>query len=62
MSFSGKVKEELAGQFSPARHCQVAEMAALLCVCGHVEKMSDGNIKLWIQTEMKQLQEKALHY
>ena len=38
MSFSGKVKEELAGQFSPARHCQVAEMAALLCGCGHVEK------------------------
>ena len=43
MSFSGKVKEELAGQLSLARHCQVAELAALLCGCGRVEKMSDGN-------------------
>ena len=25
MSFSGKVKEELASQLSPARHCQIAE-------------------------------------
>ena len=51
MSFSGKVKEELSGQLSLARHCQVAELAALLCGCGRVEKMSDGNRKLWIQTE-----------
>ena len=51
MSFSGKVKEELAGQLSLARHCQVAELAALLCGCGRVEKMLDGNRKLWIQTE-----------
>ena len=59
MSFSGKVKEELAGQFSQARHCQVAEMAALLCGCGHVEKMSDGNIKLWIQTENEAVARKS---
>ena len=59
MSFSGKVKEELAGQFSPARHCQVAEMAALRCGCGHVEKMSDGNIKLWIQTENEAVARKS---
>ena len=51
MSFSGKVKEELAGQISTARHCQVAEMAALLCGCGHVENLTDGSRKLWIQTE-----------
>ena len=59
MSFSGKVKEELAGQFSPARHCQVAEMAALLCGCGRVEKMSDGNRKLWIQTENEAVARKS---
>ena len=35
MSFSGKVKEELSGQLSLARHCQVAELAALrLRPCG----------------------------
>ena len=59
MSFSGKVKEELAGQFSPARHCQVAELAALLCGCGRVEKMSDGNRKLWIQTENEAVARKS---
>ena len=30
MSFSGNVKEELAGQISNARHCQIAECAAIL--------------------------------
>ena len=29
MSFSGTVKEELAAYISPARHCQLAELAAL---------------------------------
>ncbi len=62
MSFSGKVKEELAGQLSLARHCQVAELAALLCGCGRVEKMSDGNRNYGSRQKMKQLQEKALHY
>ncbi len=30
MSFSGKVKEELLAQVSPARHCRIAETAGLL--------------------------------
>jgi len=30
MSFSGTVKEELAAYISPARHCQLAELAALV--------------------------------
>ena len=34
MSFSGTVKEELASQISPARHCQLAELAALLHFSG----------------------------
>ena len=36
MSFSGTVKEELATQISPARHCQLAELAALLLFSGSV--------------------------
>lgn len=36
MSFSGMVKEELSRQISPARHCRIAETAALLCACGRV--------------------------
>ena len=34
MSFSGKVKEELAKQISSARHCKIAEISALLHTCG----------------------------
>ena len=30
MSFSGEVKGELAAYISPARHCQLAELAALI--------------------------------
>ena len=37
MSFSGKVKEELSKQISSARHCRIAELAALLCACGKMD-------------------------
>lgn len=36
MSFSGMVKEELSRQVSPARHCRIAETAALLSACGRL--------------------------
>lgn len=36
MSFSGKVKEELSRQLNTARHCQIAELAALISLCGLV--------------------------
>ena len=39
MSFSGMVKEELSRQISTARHCRIAEIAALLSACG---KMTEG--------------------
>lgn len=34
MSFSGKVKEELVKHVPTARHCQIAELAAILHFCG----------------------------
>ena len=34
MSFSGMVKEELSKQVGRSRHCQIAEIAALLSTCG----------------------------
>lgn len=34
MSFSTQVKEELLKQISPARHCRVAEIAAIISICG----------------------------
>lgn len=34
MSFSSQVKEELLKQISPARHCRIAEIAAIISFCG----------------------------
>ena len=48
MSFSGTVKEELAAQISPARHCQLAELAALLHFCAGT---LDGGEHLCLDTE-----------
>jgi DNA-binding protein WhiA len=47
LSFSGMVKEELSRQISPARHCRIAETAALLCACGRITAKEN----LRIQTE-----------
>ena len=48
MSFSGTVKEELASQISPARHCQLAELAAVLHFSGSTLK---GGKHLSLDTE-----------
>ena len=39
MSFSARVKEELSHQLSKARHCQIAELAAILSLCGKIISM-----------------------
>ena len=36
MTFSGKVKEELSRHWKESKHCQIAEMAAILSMCGKV--------------------------
>lgn len=43
MSFSSKVKEELYTHVSPARHCQLAELTAILHFCGSIGSASYGN-------------------
>ena len=48
MSFSGAVKEELATQISPARHCQLAELAALIHFSGST---LGGGQHLCLETE-----------
>lgn len=48
MSFSGNVKEELAAHVSPARHCQLAELAAHLLFGGSA---CDGGRHLCLNTE-----------
>lgn len=42
MSFSGEVKEELAGLGSGARHCQIAELAAILVYSGAIDTADPG--------------------
>lgn len=51
MSFSSEVKEELAGHLSPARHCQIAELAAMLRFCGKISRDQTGKILLHMRTE-----------
>ena len=51
MSFSSEVKEELSRQLSPARHCRIAELAALLNVCGQVEISEDDSCAVILHTE-----------
>ena len=51
MSFSGEVKEELAKQISPARHCQIAELAAIMNFCGQYGRDEKGNYTIGFQTE-----------
>lgn len=40
MSFSSEVKEELSCQFQKSRHCQIAEIAAILGFAGKLEEES----------------------
>ncbi len=51
MSFSGKVREELAGNISPARHCQIAELAAFIGLCGTVVSGRSGRRVIKIHLE-----------
>lgn len=51
MSFSSRVKEEIGKHYSNARHCKIAETAALLSICGRLY-MSQNHVKAIIfQTE-----------
>ena len=46
MSFSGEVKEELMKHTPPARHCQLAELASILHICGsHTAAEGSNNLQ-----------------
>lgn len=51
MSFSSQVKEELERHISPGRHCQIAEMAAILHFAGRLVRGEEGQLWLQILTE-----------
>ena len=51
MSFSSEVKNELAKRMSPARHCQIAELAAIMNLCGQYGREENGGFAIGFQTE-----------
>ena len=59
MSFSGMVKEELAGQIPPARHCRIAELAAIFSLCGRIEETDSCKRTLKLQMENEALSRKC---
>lgn len=51
MSFSSEVKEELSLQMDSARHCQIAEITAVITMCGRVSISTRDKVHVKIQTE-----------
>lgn len=50
MSFSSKVKEELSRHIGSGRHCRIAEIAAIINICGKI-KVNNNDITIKVQTE-----------
>ena len=44
MSFSGNVKEELLRQEDPARHCRIAELAAIIAFHGEIVRLDRKSV------------------
>ncbi len=57
MSFSSDVKEELSEKTGAARHCRIAETAAIISLCGRV-RMPDASHGFCIRTENPSVAEK----
>jgi DNA-binding protein WhiA len=51
MSFSSKIKEEIGKHYSNARHCKIAETAALLSICGRLLMKGNYVKAIIFQTE-----------
>lgn len=51
MSFSGNIKEELGRHYAKARHCQLAELHALVLMCGEFGASDSRDCQLKIHTE-----------
>ena len=51
MSFSSEIKEELGKYISRNRHCQIAELAAIIHYQGHLVRGEKGQLQLQITTE-----------
>lgn len=59
MSFSGNVKEELSSHWSSARHCQIAELSAVLGLCGSIVINSRDEYSVKVHTENRAVARKV---
>lgn len=59
MSFSGNVKEELSENWATARHCQIAELTAILGLCGSIIINSRNEYRIKVHTENKAVARKV---
>ena len=55
MSFSSEVKEELSKRTGSSRHCQLAEISAIVTCIGHVGVDEAGNTVLYLQADNAQV-------
>ncbi len=51
MSYASKVKDELSRQIALARHCRIAELSAIISLCGRVSISADDRFSIKIHTE-----------
>ena len=51
MSYASRVKDELSRQIPAARHCQIAEIAAIISLCGRISISADDRYCIKIHTE-----------
>lgn len=51
MSFSGNIKEELSRNYAKARHCCLAELSAIVHMCGEFYENQEGLCQLRLHTE-----------
>ncbi|TCT14226.1 hypothetical protein EDC18_10622 [Natranaerovirga pectinivora] len=51
MSFSTMVKEEIARHLGHGRHCEIAEIAAIINMCGRVKVLAENEASIKVQTE-----------
>ncbi len=59
MSFSSEVKKELAKHIGGAKHCQMAELSAILSLCGQYGCDGEGNYTIGFQTENEMVVKKG---
>lgn len=59
MSFSLEIKEELETKIDSAKHCQIAEFAAIMAFCGKIRRKSGGCMGIVLTTENEVVERKV---